>query len=204
MPIDFTIASIATAVPALALMLIVLGKYEKQFEDKQLFMTFVFAIISAALSMLVASLASFENWLVLFVILAALSTIVESVLLNRQKFLGTPSAVFYGTAFGLGFGTLVGTYFSKLYTDVALWAISAFTLILAHATAGTLSGYGSFQKKKTKYILLSLAVKLGFYFAVTGFLTGNIYANYAISGVSLAGAAALFIYSVYALYPKTN
>ncbi|MDD5503339.1 MAG: hypothetical protein PHH26_07765 [Candidatus Thermoplasmatota archaeon] len=204
MAISFTVASLATAIPALAIMLIFLGKHEKQFDEKQLFMTFVFAIIAAALSMLVASLASFENWFVLFVILAALSTVVESLLLNRRKFIGMPSAVFYGSAFGLGFGTLVGTYFSKIYTDVVLWAISAFALLLAHAAAGTLSGYGSFQKKKTKYILLSLAVKLGFYFAVTGFLTGSIYANYAISGISLAGAAALFAYSVHALYPKAN
>lgn len=204
MAVSFTVASLATAIPALAIMLIFLGKHEKQFDEKQLFMTFIFAIIAAALSMLVASLASFQNWFVLFVILAALSTIVESLLLNRQKFFGTPSAVFYGTAFGLGFGTLVGTYFSKLYTDTFLWLISAFAILLAQAAAGTVAGYGSSQKKKVKYILLSFGVKLGFYFAVTGFVTLSTYANYAISGACLAGAAAIFAYSVRFLYPKAD
>ncbi len=201
MTVNFTIASIATIIPALAVMILVLGKYEKQFDEKQLFLTFIFAIIAAALSMLVASLASFRNWFVLFVILAVLSTIVESMLLNRRKFFGTQSAVFYGTALGLGFGTLVGTYLSKLYTDVALWAISAFAIMLAHASAGTLSGYGSFKKVK-KYLALSIAVKLGFYFAVTGFITEKLSANYAIAGASLAGAIALFAYAVRNFYPK--
>lgn len=212
MPINFTIASIATIIPALAVMFFAFGKYEKRFDEKQLFLTFIFAIIAGSFSLLVISLileslAGAIGLLTLFLVafISIISTILESLLLNRRKFFGTQSVVFYGTAFGLGFGTIVGTYFSRFYGDAAfwLWLAAALALLFIHASAGTLSGIGSFRKDAGKYLALSLAAKLGFYLVITGAFIPESHApwiEYVNAGASLAASAALFAYLVRKFY----
>ncbi len=211
--INFTIASIATIIPALAVMILVLGKYEKQFDEKQLFLTFIFAIIVGAFGMFVSSLIasiSSGSGLVFFVVLAVICTITESLLINRKKFFGTISAIFYGTAFGLGFGSIVGTYlsgktFSQIYPYWWLWLMAALCTIFLHASAGTLSGFGSAQKKKIKFLMLSLVLKIVFYFAITGaIIRMDTWLNLAqyVLAISLGASVVLFISLSIKLYPK--
>lgn len=211
MPISFTVASIITIAPALALMFFLLGKYEGKFDEKQTFLTFIFGIIVCSFSMLLAWLISAGSITTLILLIPVICTVAEMLLLNRRKLSGTSNSVFYGTAFGLGFGAVVGAYFSifyldmlsKFYPDMLLWIFAAMTLLLTHTSSGILISFGAFQKRR-KYMLLSLGLKIIFYISVTGGFLPREYSYMLIyiTGASLLVAGAALWYLLIHLYPK--
>ncbi len=154
-------------IPALAILYIIIGKYEGKFKEKYIFLLFIGGIIFGAIIYFVESAAVFsmQYYIDIIIIYSFLFSIVEQlskfVILNL-KIIRDDGLPIYGASFGLGFSStfaplFLGKSFELKIENVPL-ILLPISVILASCAIGILIGAGIKRTKKMKYFSISLFV----------------------------------------------
>jgi hypothetical protein len=193
-------------IPALLLLWIGLRGYEGLYKDKTIFLMFIVGIITGFIAALI-ELISASSALVFFIILfPILEQLFKTIILNLGRFHEKRETVIYGLSLGLGFGSvftpasllLVGSKITDTLT-ILLIVIGSFGIIMYHAAAGLLIGYGVFTNRAMTYLFLSIVFELPI--TVTSFIT--VYYNMTnLQFLIVIYGAIVFWFAVYRIMPR--
>jgi len=193
-------------IPALLLLWIGLRGYEGLYKDKTIFLMFIVGIITGFIAALI-ELISASSALVFFIILfPILEQLFKTIILNLGRFHEKRETVIYGLALGLGFGSvftpasllLVGSKITDTLT-ILLIVVGSFGIIMYHAAAGLLIGYGVFTNRAMTYLFLSIVFELPI--TVTSFIT--VYYNMTnLQFLIVIYGAIVFWFAVYRILPR--
>jgi hypothetical protein len=156
-------------IPALILLYISLKGYDGHYQDKRIFLTFLFGLLIGFVSIIIEYYTSSigELYIVLFPILEQL---FKTIILNIGRFQGKGETTIYGLSLGLGFGSifmpfqLILVSFNNEITNLMLFytILGSFGFILLHGATGTIIGYGVSQRKLKKYFIFALLLHIPF------------------------------------------
>jgi len=130
-------------------------------------------------------------------------TLVKFVILNYKRFVGKYETVYYGAAFGAGYGgSMLAAFISRdlmLYPedmgDPATF-ISVVPLAAAfpavNLCTGVYIGYGSYSGERRDMFLKALGVQVGFHTIMVFFWLSQVWYRIAISGVAMVYSLMVF------------
>lgn len=191
-------------IPALILLYISLKGYEGHYKDKNIFLSFVFGIITGFISAIIETFTVAIG--ILFIILfPILEQLFKTIILNIGRLQEKRATVVYGLSLGLGFGSIfvplsiivanIQTVDLFLFISVIVGSIG---LILFHGATGILLGYGIYSGALLNYFIITVLLHL----PVTGwfFLTDYYDVEYLQVGIIVYGLI-VYLYSTKKIMP---
>jgi hypothetical protein len=160
-------------IPALMLLYITIKGYEGFYKDKVMFLTFVAGIIMGFIAALAQSI-TYAAAIVFVVLLSFFDQLFKTIILNIGRLQENRETPIYGLSLGLGFGSSFTPFMiiaiSSLgisNTNVLLTAgAGSIGIILFHGATGSYIGYGIYQGKLMKHLLIAILLQLPFNFLV--------------------------------------
>jgi len=160
-------------IPALILMYIAIKGYDEFYKDKVVFITLVIGVIIGFVAAFI-HLYFFSIIYLYVVLLAFFDQLFKTIILNIGRFHENRETPIYGLSLGLGFGSsftpliiiaISSDPTSNVYV-LSLAAIGSIGIILFHGATGAYIGYGVYQGKLTKYLLIAILLELPFNFLI--------------------------------------
>lgn len=156
-------------IPALALVYLLLRIWTGKFQEKLIFLFFVFGIISGFIVTFIEFFINLSS-LIEFVVLFRLIEIMgKTVILNFRRFQEKHQTVLYGAVLGLGFGSIYPPVSLLLVNTIAVSSveiasvlIGSVGMLLIQGSTGALIGYGVFKRNLILPIGLSLVTHVLF------------------------------------------
>jgi len=156
-------------IPALLLLYIVLKGYEGHYKDKTVFLTFVVGIVLGFISAIARSF-TLPLMIIYIILLAFFEQLFKTIVLNLGRFHEKREITIYGLSLGLGFGSVFTPFLiiagsASIEGDVfvlSLIAIGSLGIILFHAATGAYIGYGIYDGKLIRYLLIAIIIQLPF------------------------------------------
>jgi len=149
-------------IPALILLYITLKGYEGFYKDKTMFILFIAGIIMGFVAAFAQSITIVAT--ILYVaLLAIFNQMFKTIVLNIGRFQKNKETPIHGLSLGLGFGSsftpfmiiALSSFVGINNVYVLLTAgIGSFGIILFHGATGSLIGYGVFQGKLIKNLII--------------------------------------------------
>lgn len=175
-------ASAIGVVPAIAILALLLDRFDRYFGHTRLFAIFVVGMVLGIgafvyhLFLDAAALETVVGGVLLFMIgFPLLETLMKTVVVNWRSLRATPEAGFGGIAVGAGFGATAVIGYSTIVLDGLTWgsggAVGLALLVLAlyaggvvplHAATGLLVGFGAAKRLSFAYTAQAMAVHTGF------------------------------------------
>jgi hypothetical protein len=158
-------------IPALIILFFGLKRYEGYYKDKGIFLSFVVGIILGFIASLVRIQIGAAPLLVVFILLFAFfEQLMKTIVLNIGRLQEKKVTPIYGLSLGLGFGTVFTPFLiiaaaSAIEIDiigVSLITIGTIGIILFHGATGAYIGYGIYERKLIKYLLVAIVLQLPF------------------------------------------
>jgi len=161
-------------IPALILMYITIKGYEEFYKDKVVFITLVIGVIIGFIAAYVQIYFVIALAILYVVLLAFFDQLFKTIILNIGRFHENRETPIYGLSLGLGFGSsftplIIIAINSSPTSDVyvlSLAAIGSIGIILFHGATGAYIGYGVYQRKLSKYLLIAILFELPFNFLI--------------------------------------
>jgi len=156
-------------IPALIIMYLSLKRYEGYYKDKNMFLTFIIGIIMGFIAAFVQSF-TFSLSIIFIIILSFFDQLFKTVVLNLRRFHGKNETPIYGLSLGLGFGSSFTPFMiiatAAISTNntyiLTLIAIGSIGIILFHGATGAYIGFGVFQGKLTRFLIISILLQIPF------------------------------------------
>ena len=156
-------------IPALALVYLIISKWTGEFQEKIIFLLFVFGIISGFTVIFVEFYISLSNLIEFVIIFRFIEIMGKTVILNLRRFQEKHRTVLYGLVLGLGFGSiyppvsllLINTV-SVSTVDIISVLVGALGMLLIQGSTGALIGYGVFKRNVVPPITISIIVHIIF------------------------------------------
>jgi len=160
-------------IPALILMYITIKGYEGFYKDKVMFLSFVAGILMGFVAAFAQSL-TIAIVLIYVVLLAFFNQMFKTIVLNIGRFQENKETPIYGLSLGLGFGSSFTPFMIIALSSLAInnvyvlltVGIGSFGIILFHGATGSFIGYGIFQGKLMKHLLVAILLELPFEFLI--------------------------------------
>ena len=199
-------------IPALFIMYISLKGYEGYYKDKSIFLTFVIGIIFGVIAVVVRLIIAPLPMLIVFLILFAFfDQLFKTIVLNLRRLHFKREATIYGLSLGLGFGSSFTPFMiiaesmsgqSNNYSLI-LAAIGSLGFILFHAASGAYIGFGIYNGKLTRYLLIAIMLQLPFNAIVdtTRMLSLRTYFLHIQAGLIIYGLI-IFVYVINKIMPQ--
>lgn len=158
-------------IPALALVYLVIRKWTGQFQEKLVFLLFVFGIISGFTVIFIEFYVGLFSLIEFIIIFRLIEIMGKTILLNLRRFQEKQQAVLYGLVLGLGFGSiyppvslfLINTVVVT-YAEVVSVLIGSLGILFIQGSTGALIGYGVFKRKLLPSISIALIVHIIFHY----------------------------------------
>ena len=156
-------------IPALALVYLIIRKWTGPYQEKIVFLLFVFGIISGFTVIFVEFYINLSNLIEFVIIFRLIEIMSKMIILNFPRFQEKQQTVLYGLILGLGFGSiyppvsllLINTV-SVSTVEIASVLIGSLGMIFIQGSTGALLGYGVFKRKIMIPISLTLLVHVIF------------------------------------------
>jgi len=142
------------------LLILYIGNRDDEFEHNKMMVFMAIGMIVGTLFLLM-EMAFSSSW-VMLAFVALLEELSKFVILNRKKYQGKRSTVWYGAAMGFIMGAIIAAemmYLSPSGSDVneqAYWIISftaiSFSYTALHGSTAALIGYGSANNAGMRYL----------------------------------------------------
>jgi len=153
-------------IPALFILFFTLKGYEGYYKDKNMFLTFVIGMVFGFVAAFIQSY--FLSVIIIVFILAMFNQLFKTIILNIGRLHQKKETPIYGLSLGLGFGSsftpliLIGasTYISEELMVLAIYTSCTLGYILMHGTTGALIGYGIFENKLTRNLIISVLLEI--------------------------------------------
>jgi len=165
-------------IPALIILFIALKGYDGYYKDKYMFLTFIIGIIFGFIAAFVQSfyplgiyiyqLSSYA--LISILLLAVFEQLFKTIILNVKRLHQKKETPIYGLSLGLGFGSsftpfmIIAASASSAVSNsiyiLSIIALGSVGLILFHGATGIFIGYGIFEKKLTRNLIISIILDL--------------------------------------------
>ena len=156
---------------AIYFLVLYIGDRDEEFEHNKMLIFMSIGMIVGTLFLLL-DMAFSASW-ILLAFVALLEELTKFVILNRKKYQGVQSTIWYGAAMGFIMGGIISAemmYLSppgeaaneKLYWIISFTAI-AFSYTTMHGATGALIGYGSAENMGMKYMWKAVFIHFLFY-----------------------------------------
>ena len=187
-------------IPALILMYIAIKGYDEFYKDKVVFITLVIGVIIGFVDAFI-HLYFFSIIYLYVVLLAFFDQLFKTIILNIGRFHENRETPIYGLSLGLGFGSsftpliiiaISSDPTSNVYV-LSLAAIGSIGIILFHGATGAYIGYGVYQGKLTKYLLIAILLELPFNFLIG---TMILFSKPELIKIQLGAAVGIIVYGV--------
>ena len=175
-------------IPALALVYLIIRKWQGQFQEKMVFLLFVFGIISSFTLIFVEFYIGFTTLLEFIIIFRLIELLGKMIILNLPRFQEKQETVLYGLVLGLGFGSIYPPVSLLLINTVAISQIEVLSVLLGsigmiflQGSTGALIGNGVFKRRIItpliwafvlhvfyQYLLFSLSLSLTWVLSIIG------------------------------------
>lgn len=160
-------------IPALILMYITIKGYEGFYKDKVMFLSFVAGILMGFVAAFAQSI-TISIVIIYVVLLAFFNQMFKTIVLNIGRFQENNETPIYGLSLGLGFGSSFTPFMIIALSSLAInnvyvlltVGIGSFGIILFHGATGSFIGYGVFQRKLMKHLLIAILLELPFEFLI--------------------------------------
>ena len=153
-------------IPALIILFIALKGYDGYYKDKNMFLSFVVGIIFGFIAAFVQSL--YTSAILFIIILAIFNQLFKTIVLNIRRLHQKKETPIYGLSLGLGFGSSftpfmlisASVFISTNINILSIFALGSLGIIFFHGATGTFIGYGIFEKKLTRILIISILLEL--------------------------------------------
>ena len=154
-------------IPALALVYLIIRKWTGQFQEKLVFLLFVFGIISGFTIIFVEFYIGFTTLIEYVIIFRFIEIMGKTIILNIPRFQEKQHTVLYGLVLGLGFGSIYPPVSLLLVNsiDVSLVhvisiLVGSLGMLLIQGSTGALIGFGVFKRKLLIFLTGSLVIQI--------------------------------------------
>jgi hypothetical protein len=164
-------------IPALFILFIGLKGYDGLYKEKNVFLSFVFGIISGVIAAIIEIITLSIGFLII-ILFPILEQILKLMILNIRRLQREKSSVIYGLSLGLGFGSVftpISLILANFETESIILIFSVLIgsigIILLHGATGIILGYGVFSGKILKYYIFTIIIHIPFttWFLLTGY-----------------------------------
>lgn len=153
-------------IPALALVYLIIRKWTGQYQEKLIFLLFVFGIISGFTVTFTEFYINLSNLIEFVILFRFIEIMAKTVILNLPRFQEKHQTVLYGAVLGLGFGSIYPPVSLLLINTVAVSPlevvsvlIGSLGMLLIQGSTGALIGYGVFKRN----LILPVGISLVFH-----------------------------------------
>jgi len=153
-------------IPALALVYLIIRKWTGQYQEKLIFLLFVFGIISGFTVTFTEFYINLSNLIEFVILFRFIEIMAKTVILNLPRFQEKYQTVLYGAVLGLGFGSIYPPVSLLLINTVAVSPlevvsvlIGSLGMLLIQGSTGALIGYGVFKRN----LILPVGISLVFH-----------------------------------------
>mgnify|MGYP006275108911 CR=1 FL=1 len=153
-------------IPALALVYLIIRKWTGNYQEKMVFLMFVFGIISGFTVIFVEFYVGLTTLLEFVIIFRLIEIMGKMIILNLRRFQEKKETVLYGLVLGLGFGSIYPPVSLLLINavsvstfDIISVLIGSIGMILIQGSTGALLGYGVFKRN----LIIPISVTLIFH-----------------------------------------
>jgi hypothetical protein len=154
-------------IPALALVYLIIRKWTGQFQEKLVFLLFVFGIISGFTIIFVEFYIGFTTLIEYVIIFRFIEIMGKTIILNIPRFQEKQHTVLYGLVLGLGFGSiyppvslLLVNSIDVSFVHVMSILIGSLGMLLIQGSTGALIGFGVFKRKLLVFLTGSLVIQI--------------------------------------------
>ena len=154
-------------IPALALVYLIIRKWTGQFQEKLVFLLFVFGIISGFTIIFVEFYIGFTTLIEYVIIFRFIEIMGKTIILNIPRFQEKQHTVLYGLVLGLGFGSIYPPVSLLLVNsiDVSLVhvisiLVGSLGMLLIQGSTGAFIGFGVFKRKLLIFLTGSLVIQI--------------------------------------------
>ncbi len=154
-------------IPALALVYLIIRKWTGQFQEKLVFLLFVFGIISGFTIIFVEFYIGFTTLIEYVIIFRFIEIMGKTIILNIPRFQEKQHTVLYGLVLGLGFGSiyppvslLLVNSIDVSFVHVMSILIGSIGMLLIQGSTGALIGFGVFKRKLLVFLTGSLVIQI--------------------------------------------
>ncbi len=157
-------------IPALILLYIALKGYDGYYKDKTIFLTFILGIILGIIAAIVRHVIWYPLIVTSIIIFAFFEQLLKTIFLNLGVFQRKKETPIYGLSMGLGFGSSftpfliiqASTISGNNLSFLTIIAVGSLGFILFHAATTAYIGYGVFNGRLTRYLLIAILVQIPF------------------------------------------
>ncbi len=203
-------------IPALALLFILLYRYEGCFDDRKIFKTFaggmflgIVALLFEITNVFSLNRADLTGIISIFGI-AFLHEALKTMVLNLKRFQGKFDTTFYGLSLGLGFGAIYCFYAvsSQLIKGIdtetfTINIIMILGIIQFHAALGTMIGYGVSLHKTIRYFGYAVGFHILLNAVFFGYSPVSINILIGLAFFTIIYSSILLFYNAKILLPKS-
>jgi hypothetical protein len=158
-------------IPALALIYLIIRKWTGNYQEKMVFLMFVFGIISGFTVIFVEFYVGLTTLLEFVIIFRLIEIMGKMIILNLRRFQEKQETVLYGLVLGLGFGSIYPPVSLLLINavsvstfDIISVLIGSIGMILIQGSTGAILGYGVFKRNLIIPISLTLVLHVIFHY----------------------------------------
>lgn len=158
-------------IPALALVYLIIRKWTGNYQEKMVFLMFVFGIISGFTVIFVEFYVGLTTLLEFVIIFRLIEIMGKMIILNLRRFQEKQETVLYGLVLGLGFGSIYPPVSLLLINavsvstfDIISVLIGSIGMILIQGSTGALLGYGVFKRNLIIPISVTLMLHVIFHY----------------------------------------
>lgn len=158
-------------IPALALVYLIIRKWTGNYQEKMVFLMFVFGIISGFTVIFVEFYVGLTTLLEFVIIFRLIEIMGKMIILNLRRFQEKQETVLYGLVLGLGFGSIYPPVSLLLINavsvstfDIISVLIGSIGMILIQGSTGALLGYGVFKRNLIIPISVTLLLHVIFHY----------------------------------------
>jgi len=158
-------------IPALALVYLIIRKWTGNYQEKMVFLMFVFGIISGFTVIFVEFYVGLTTLLEFVIIFRLIEIMGKMIILNLRRFQEKQETVLYGLVLGLGFGSIYPPVSLLLINavsvstfDIISVLIGSIGMILIQGSTGAILGYGVFKRNLIIPISLTLVLHVIFHY----------------------------------------
>ena len=153
------------------LLILYIGDRDDEFDHNKMLLFMAVGMIIGTL-FLIAEMPFSASW-ILLAFVALFEELTKFIILNRKKYQGELSTMWYGAAMGFIMGAIISAEMmylsppSPLLNEKAYWLISftaiSFSYTAMHGSTGALIGFGSYSNAGMKYLWKAVFVHFLFF-----------------------------------------
>jgi hypothetical protein len=156
-------------IPAMIILYFTLKKYEKYFEDKKMFLSFVAGLITGFFSVIIEGLTRSAGIIAFVILIPILEQLIKTIALNLRLFRGDESAPVYGASLGLAYGSIFIPFSMIIYASrgvtldtlqTGIIVAGAMGFIFFHGATGIYIGYGAGTGRTWEYFIYAVLLQI--------------------------------------------